>query len=75
MQIMPEWRGCVSGYESMPRVEEMLASYLSLGEASMLKTPTLPTKLLCVTSHLNGRVYAAACQTRAVLHTMAACTQ
>lgn len=48
----------------------MLASYLSLGEASTLKGPTLLTKLLRVTSHLNGRAYAAAAQAGTALRTI-----
>lgn len=49
-------------YDLMEQVEEMLDSYLSLGEASTLKAPTLPTKPLDVTSHLNCRAYTAAGQ-------------
>lgn len=37
---------CECGYELMPPVQEMLASYLSLGEALTLKAPTLPPKPL-----------------------------
>ncbi|KAL0199836.1 hypothetical protein M9458_003023, partial [Cirrhinus mrigala] len=59
------------GYQRMPPVEEMLASYLSMGKASSLKTPSLPSILLQVTSRLNGRVYAAAGQAVGALHTMA----
>ncbi|KAI2662293.1 Transposon Ty3-G Gag-Pol polyprotein [Labeo rohita] len=33
-------------YKAMPRVEQTLASYLSPGEASSLKAPTLPSKPL-----------------------------
>ncbi|KAL0160129.1 hypothetical protein M9458_043854, partial [Cirrhinus mrigala] len=60
-----------NGYERMPPIEEMLASYLSLGEASSLKAPSLPTEPLQRTSSLNGRAYAAAGQAVASLHTMA----
>lgn len=56
------------GYDSMPPVEEMLASQLLLGEASTLKAPPLPTKPLHEMSHLNGRAYAAAGQTGTALH-------
>ncbi|KAL0159707.1 hypothetical protein M9458_043432, partial [Cirrhinus mrigala] len=31
------------GYERMPPVEETLASYLSMGKTSSLKTPSLPS--------------------------------
>ncbi|XP_058609037.1 serine/threonine-protein phosphatase 4 regulatory subunit 3-like [Onychostoma macrolepis] len=55
----------------MPLVEETLASYLSVGETSSLKTPSLPSKPLQETSRLNGRAYAAAGQAVALLHTMA----
>ncbi|KAL0162279.1 hypothetical protein M9458_041675, partial [Cirrhinus mrigala] len=51
------------GYEKMSSpVEEMLASYLSMGETSSLKTPSLPSKLLQVISRLNNEAYAAAGQ-------------
>ncbi|KAL0149145.1 hypothetical protein M9458_055577, partial [Cirrhinus mrigala] len=69
--VMRILRGCVSGYERMPPIEETLASYLSLGEASSLKAPSLPTEPLQRTSSLNGRAYAAAGQAVASLHTMA----
>ena len=59
------------GYEKMPPVEEKLASYLSVGETSSLKPPSLPSKPLQDTSRLNGRAYAAAGQAVASLHTMA----
>ncbi len=49
-----------SGYERMPPVEE-----------TSLKVPSLPYKPLQDTSRLNGRVYAAAGQAVASLHTMA----
>ncbi len=35
-----------NGYERMPPVEEMIASYLSVGETSSLKAPSLPSKPL-----------------------------
>ncbi len=35
-----------NGYERMPPVEETLASYLSVGETSSLKAPSLPSKPL-----------------------------
>ncbi len=60
-----------NGYERMPPVEEMLASYLSVGETSSLKAPSLPSKPLQETSRLNGKAYAAAGQAVASLHTMA----
>ncbi|KAI2646766.1 Lamina-associated polypeptide 2, isoform alpha [Labeo rohita] len=59
-----------NGYERMPPIEETLASYLSLGVASSLKAPSLPSKPLQRTSCLNGRAYAAAGQAVASLHTM-----
>ncbi len=52
-----------NGYEGMPPVEETLASYLSVGETSSLKAPSLPSKPL--------QKYAAAGQAVASLHTMA----
>ncbi len=60
-----------NGYEKMPPVEETLASYLSVGETSSLKAPSLPSKPLQETSCLNGKTYAAAGQAVALLHTMA----
>ncbi|KAL0152587.1 hypothetical protein M9458_052310 [Cirrhinus mrigala] len=60
-----------NGYERMPPIEETLASYLSLGEASSLNAPSLPSERLQRTSSLNGRAYAAAGQAVAFLHTMA----
>ncbi|KAI2647461.1 Uronate isomerase [Labeo rohita] len=59
------------GYQRLPPVEETLASYLSLGKATSLKTPSLPSIPLQVTSRLNGRAYAAAGQAVGALHTMA----
>ncbi|MGL5881628.1 MAG: hypothetical protein ACRCY0_00025 [Synechococcus elongatus] len=58
------------GYGAMPKVEETLASYLSPQAASSLKTPTLPTKPVRVTSGLVGKAYAASGQAAACLHTM-----
>ncbi len=52
-----------NGYQGMPPVEETLASYLSVGETSSLKAPSLPSKPL--------QKYAAAGQAVASLHTMA----
>ncbi len=43
------------GYRAMPRVEQMLAGYLSPGAASSLKAPVLPTKPLRVSSALWAR--------------------
>ncbi len=59
------------GYRAMPRVEQMLASYLAPGAASSLKAPVLPTKPLRGSSALLGKGYAAAGQASACLHTMA----
>ncbi|MCJ8739459.1 hypothetical protein PDJAM_G00047420 [Pangasius djambal] len=61
----------LTGYRAMPRVEQTLASYLSPGAASSLKAPALPTKPLRTTSALVGKVYMAAGQAGACLHTMA----
>ncbi len=58
------------GYRAMPRVEQMLAGYLSPGAASSLKAPVLPTKPLRVSSALVGKGYTAAGQAEASLHTM-----
>ncbi len=52
-----------NGYEGMPPVEETLASYLSVGETSSLKAPSLPSKPL--------QKCAAAGQSVTSLHTMA----
>ncbi len=60
-----------SGYERMHPIEETLASYLSMGEISSLKVPSLPSKPLQDTSCSNGKSYAAAGQAVASLHTMA----
>ncbi|KAL0176947.1 hypothetical protein M9458_029277, partial [Cirrhinus mrigala] len=57
-------------YKAMPRVEQTLASYLSPGEASSLKAPTLPSKPLRTTSALLGKGYTSAGQAGACLHTM-----
>ncbi len=53
----------------MPRVEQMLAGYLSPGAASSLKAPVLPSKPLCATSALVGKRYTAAGQAGACLQT------
>ncbi len=60
-----------SDYERMPPIEVTLASYLSMGETSSLKVPSLPSKPLQDTSCINGKAYAAAGQAVASLHTMA----
>ncbi|KAL0173153.1 hypothetical protein M9458_033464, partial [Cirrhinus mrigala] len=57
-------------YKAMPRVEQTLASYLSLGAASSLKAPTSPSKPLRTTSALVGKGYLAAGQAGACLHHM-----
>ncbi|KAL0199204.1 hypothetical protein M9458_007744, partial [Cirrhinus mrigala] len=62
---------CEYGYERMPPVEETLASYLSMGETSSLRTPSLPSIPLQGTSRLNGKAHAAAGQAVGALHTMA----
>lgn len=56
------------GYGSMPKVVEMLASYLS--PESTLSLKALPTKLVRTTSALVGKAYSAAGQAAACLHTM-----
>ncbi len=33
-----------NGYEGMPPVQETISSYLSVGEISSLKAPSLPSK-------------------------------
>lgn len=43
----------------MPPMEDALASYLTMVETSMLKSPVLPSKLWWVASQLNNRVYTA----------------
>ncbi len=58
-------------YERMPPTEVTLASYLSMGETSSLKVPSLPSKPLQDTSCINGKAYAAAGQAVGSLHTMA----
>ncbi|KAL0188890.1 hypothetical protein M9458_015989, partial [Cirrhinus mrigala] len=57
----------------MPPIEETLACYLSSGETSSLKAPSLPSKpQVCQdTSHFNGGAYAAAGQAVASLHIVA----
>lgn len=47
------------GYASMSPTEETLATYFSVGEMPTLKSLSLLTKPLHVTSHINGRAYAA----------------
>ncbi len=54
----------------MPRVEQMLTSYLSPDAASSQKAPSLPSKPLRTTSALVSKGYAAAGQAGACLHTM-----
>ncbi len=58
------------GYGEMPKVEETLASYLSPESSSSIKSPTLPTKPVRITSALVGKAYSAAGQAAACLHTM-----
>ncbi|KAL0196782.1 hypothetical protein M9458_005322, partial [Cirrhinus mrigala] len=60
-----------NGYKKMPPTGETLTSYLSMGEISSFKAPSLPSRPLQVTSHLNGKAYSAAGQAAASLHTMA----
>ncbi len=55
----------------IPRVEDMLAGYLSLGSASSFKAPVLPTKPLRTSSALFGKAYTAAGQAGGFLLTMA----
>lgn len=50
------------GYLQMPKVEQTLASYLSLGTAASLEAPRLPSKLLRDNSPLVGKAYTAAGQ-------------
>ncbi len=52
-------------------MEETLASYLSVGETSSLKAPSLPSKPLQEKSCLNGMAYTAAGQAFTSLHIMA----
>ncbi len=58
------------GYRAMPRVEQMLASYLSPGVTSSLKAPVLPSKPLRMTSVLVGKGYMAAGQAGVCPYTM-----
>ncbi len=58
------------GNGEMPKVEETLASYLSPESSSSIKSPTLPTKPVRITSALVGKAYSAAGQAAACLHTM-----
>ncbi len=44
--VMLTLRGCVKMAEGMPPVQESIASYLSVGETSSLKAPSLPSKPL-----------------------------
>ncbi len=48
--------------------QKILKNYLSMGETSKLKTPTLPSKPLRMTSMLNGRAYVAAGPADGALH-------
>ncbi len=57
-------------YGEMPKVEETLASYLSPESSSSIKSPTLPTKPVRITSALVGKAYSVAGQAAACLHTM-----
>ncbi len=59
-----------SGYERMPPVEETLASYISMGETSSQRNPSLPSEPLQDTSRVNGKAYAAAGQVVTSLDTM-----
>lgn len=59
------------GYLTMPWVEQTLASYLSPAVASSLKSPSLPTKPVRLTSSLVGKAYTFAGQAGAFLHTLA----
>lgn len=61
---------CEHVYASMPPIDTF-ANYLLMGETLMCKTPTLPSKLLRITSKLNGRASAAAGQAGGALNTMA----
>ncbi len=45
--VMLTLRGCVKmAMRGMPPVQETIASYLSVGETSSLKAPSLPSKPL-----------------------------
>ncbi len=44
--VMLTLRGCVKMAEGMSPVQETIASYLSVGETSSLKAPSLPSKPL-----------------------------
>lgn len=59
------------GYGAKPKVEEMLAGYLSPSLVSSRRKPTLPTKPCRMASSLVGKAYGAAGQAVAPLHTMA----
>ncbi len=58
------------GYAEMPKVEEMLASYLSPKSSLSIKSLVLPTKPVRTTSALVEKAYSAAGQAAACLHTM-----
>lgn len=66
-----ELLGVMSRAAVMSPIEETLASYLSIVEVSALKTPSLSTQPLRLTSRLNGRAYAPAGQAEAAPHIMA----
>ncbi len=59
-----------NGYGEMPKVEEMLASFLSPESSSSTRSPVLPTKPVRTISALVGKAYLAAGQAAACLHTM-----
>ncbi len=54
----------------MPKVKEMLMSYLSPESSSSARSTVLPTKPVRTTSALVGKAYLAAGQAAACLHTM-----
>ncbi len=60
----------VHGYGEMPKVKEMLMSYLSPELSSSARSTVLPTKPVRTTSALVGKAYLAAGQAAACLHTM-----
>lgn len=57
-------------YGALPKVEEMLSSYISPDSASSLKSLTLPSKPLRKTSALVGKAYSPMGQAAACLHTL-----
>lgn len=59
------------GNASMPLFEDKIANSLSMGETSMLKTPTLQSKPLRMTSRSNSRPHEAVGQAGGDLHMMA----